>query len=725
MAATLSACVAHAALNIDHAAAHACQPAVATERVLSAFEGAQARAETYADLGEAYSRILSRLPSRWADDVFVGRYRLVATQFQQPFDATALIAPFEAARDARPASPAAAYLYARALWLGHRPHAAHDAAAQNIARWPAYPWNYLLRAYIASSYPTLNDGAMASDLATVHRLCPAVGAVIGLAIATKDENLARRAIVSVRAALRGGAVGKSGLVNSWFEVWNGQLSLAKTPQERTRVRKQMRAEIALLHRAVPLPGPGDAEELLAAYRIALDEQGRGAILSNLEQRYPVAPSTAMLVTQEWRFAHGGPESDAPDEERHAYFRQLGAATLDWVERWPRNQAVWYQRLAALDALGEEVATDVLLGAIDRLQALRAANPDFMGNPPVGLRIARIYARRGVRLDRIEVVAADAKQEVRRMRSFATSDVDLSPAVSALWQRGERETLASIQLVRAEGALLQGQLDVARPLLDEARAALANLEPTAETLSSDRRVYFETAFDTQRIEGDLRRVQGMAAGALDAYRTALAMPRDSPKLRKSAAELQSEALRVWRATGHADSDFIAWLATSDARPAIATASSPGNWQRIERPFPDFSLVDLQGHAWTRAALAGKVVFINAWGTWCSPCVAEAPWVQQLSQRLRNRDDILVLTLNVEDSSAGIEPFLERRRLELAVLLQGADLARSAAGEPFLAIPKSWLIDRAGTMRFEQVGFGTDGSQWLDQTQELVEQIAKTQ
>jgi thiol-disulfide isomerase/thioredoxin len=48
-------------------------------------------------------------------------------------------------------------------------------------------------------------------------------------------------------------------------------------------------------------------------------------------------------------------------------------------------------------------------------------------------------------------------------------------------------------------------------------------------------------------------------------------------------------------------------------------------------PDFSVTDLQGRKISSADLQGKVVLIDFWATWCSPCKKEMPGYQKLLDR----------------------------------------------------------------------------------------------
>jgi thiol-disulfide isomerase/thioredoxin len=70
---------------------------------------------------------------------------------------------------------------------------------------------------------------------------------------------------------------------------------------------------------------------------------------------------------------------------------------------------------------------------------------------------------------------------------------------------------------------------------------------------------------------------------------------------------------------------------------------------ENPAPSPSLVfeTVDGKTTTLADHRGKIVVLNAWATWCPPCLKEMPSLDRL-QALRGGEDFEVLTVSIDRS-----------------------------------------------------------------------------
>ena len=106
------------------------------------------------------------------------------------------------------------------------------------------------------------------------------------------------------------------------------------------------------------------------------------------------------------------------------------------------------------------------------------------------------------------------------------------------------------------------------------------------------------------------------------------------------------------------------------------------------------VEGDGEVSLRGDGGGKVVLVDLWATWCVPCVAELPHLQELSEALPE-EDFLMLGIVLESGDAdAVAPFVAEKGLSYPNVM-GSDTARDAFG-PFLGYPTKYLIDRDGRL-----------------------------
>jgi peroxiredoxin len=113
-----------------------------------------------------------------------------------------------------------------------------------------------------------------------------------------------------------------------------------------------------------------------------------------------------------------------------------------------------------------------------------------------------------------------------------------------------------------------------------------------------------------------------------------------------------------------------------------------------PAPDLTLPQLDGTQLTLRDLRGQVVLINIWATWCPPCRAEMPAIQQAYAEYRDRG-FIVLAVNQREDATAITPFLEQHGLTFPILLDRA--GQAGATYQASALPPSFFVDRRGVIR----------------------------
>ncbi|HSW31450.1 MAG TPA: TlpA disulfide reductase family protein [Longimicrobiales bacterium] len=118
-------------------------------------------------------------------------------------------------------------------------------------------------------------------------------------------------------------------------------------------------------------------------------------------------------------------------------------------------------------------------------------------------------------------------------------------------------------------------------------------------------------------------------------------------------------------------------------------------------PGYELVTLSGDTVRSADLAGRVVVVNFWATWCPPCRLEMPSLQKLHER-RAEDGVVVLGFSTDvGGDEGVRSFLRERGITYPVGKATAEHQRAFGG--IQGIPTTFVLDRRGRLRHRVVGY----------------------
>ncbi len=118
-------------------------------------------------------------------------------------------------------------------------------------------------------------------------------------------------------------------------------------------------------------------------------------------------------------------------------------------------------------------------------------------------------------------------------------------------------------------------------------------------------------------------------------------------------------------------------------------------------PEYTFVTLDGDTVRSTDLAGKVVVLNFWATWCGPCRLEMPTLQSLHER-SDTAEVVVLGLSTDVGGADpIRAFLEERDITYAV--GRATQAHRQAFGGIRGIPTTFIIDGDGVIQHRVVGY----------------------
>lgn len=173
---------------------------------------------------------------------------------------------------------------------------------------------------------------------------------------------------------------------------------------------------------------------------------------------------------------------------------------------------------------------------------------------------------------------------------------------------------------------------------------------------------------------------------------------------ASAQVRSLSLRHLALVG---SGALALILVALGLTARATAQ---DWERV-RPvmagdaLPPMTLRGLDGATLSLADLQGRVALVDFWATWCPPCVAAMPRLQQLHRELAPEGFELV-SVNVEpENLAEVARFVREHALEFPVYVDNGFLQQRLQ---VTTLPTAVIVDRQGRVRQVYIGMTSEGT-----------------
>ncbi len=94
--------------------------------------------------------------------------------------------------------------------------------------------------------------------------------------------------------------------------------------------------------------------------------------------------------------------------------------------------------------------------------------------------------------------------------------------------------------------------------------------------------------------------------------------------------------------------------------------------------------------------GKVVFLNYWATWCPPCRAEMPSIQQLYNDYKDKMVFIFIT---NDPKEKVEKFYTENKHDFPTYTLASDPAPEISTR---SLPTTFIIDKKGRIVTKEVG-----------------------
>jgi thiol-disulfide isomerase/thioredoxin len=141
-------------------------------------------------------------------------------------------------------------------------------------------------------------------------------------------------------------------------------------------------------------------------------------------------------------------------------------------------------------------------------------------------------------------------------------------------------------------------------------------------------------------------------------------------------------------------IVVVMRIGSSMPVSFPASSPPVLGVVD---PRWTLESLDGKQLSFGSLAGRVVFVNIWATWCPPCVAEVPSIQDLYDSVKDRGVAVVLV--TQEDPEHVRRFVAEKGWNVPVFI-----ARDGIPQVFQcdAIPTTFIVNRRGEVVYQHTG-----------------------
>jgi cytochrome c biogenesis protein CcmG/thiol:disulfide interchange protein DsbE len=116
-------------------------------------------------------------------------------------------------------------------------------------------------------------------------------------------------------------------------------------------------------------------------------------------------------------------------------------------------------------------------------------------------------------------------------------------------------------------------------------------------------------------------------------------------------------------------------------------------------PALTFVDLGGQKIETASFQGKVVLINFWAAWCTPCAEEIPQLVALQEKYRAAG-FQAVGISMEDKESALRDFYRKYKMNYPVVIGNQRIAQEFGG--ILGLPTTFLIGRDGRIRTKYSG-----------------------
>jgi thiol-disulfide isomerase/thioredoxin len=598
------------------------------------------------------------------------------------------------------------------------------------AKAPEFPWPSFELANIYWRGKYADEARLKENLERFYALCPAwvdssyYGNEFNEMKLRKDLLLMAKISVALRADLAKET--DPHRLEDYKVLWQREF-LTRPPSEHDAERAQIRQDLDRLQTVVP---HGDAQWrlfLISGYQLAGASNEELALMrSQAAKDFPHQAPAEQLEQERWDKEHPLPDGQRDAAAWKVYY----AATVEHVKRFISEYPddAFLQRTKFFFTVQDDqyVSEADGVAAVDRylksmnvyggygvLSAEQNALPKFLlehGWQP----------RRALELLKKTSTYKDGGHTKENWSQSLDADT-----VKRFHRQRVSIDLENLGLI-LKAAMLAGKPEAAMPF----RAAIEGPPP-------------ENTKDLEQYWTNRARFAALdhhPEDALAYYRIALDNRVQAPEYSHGILrdDLTVEFHALWARQGGTEMAWAAWnppasAASADAGQPGAASAKPaaarkknagaatteeGAWEKVTKKMPAFELSDFSGKQWKQGDLAGKVVVVVSWATWCGPCHLQDGLLQKFYDKVKGRTDLTVVSFNIDENPGLVLPFMRKQGYTFPVL------AASSYSQAQDLVPRTWIIDKQGQWRWVKNGYD-ESKTYAEFEKDLLNQIGKAE
>ena len=621
-------------------------------------------------------KLLEDALREYPDDLFLHR------QLQKFAGASddAMVEKYHALADTHADDSFYLYLYGAAL-VSRKKDDAVKFLSRSVELDARNPWPHLALSDVYQYGRLVDKQKSMDETARFWAICPASldSGALEAALERSTPETAAKIARGVRERLA--KIEDSELLERYSTLWD--LELKGTPPSRQAERRKIIAADVARLRAMQPPNRTSWFQLLkAGAKDSGDLEAAKAADDEILKRFPTSSAALSILRARFRDEHPY-NKDASETEKQKYVAARLAFAEEMLRKWPGDVGLMIERFDAV--LGDnEVAPGKMQDIAESFLHHVWEHHDAFGYPPLEFRAAETYIHRGLGLSRVPELVD---------RGIAGMEWRL--------EDDRKHDEAPRELENMRKSMDHFRVEALRILIDlysktnEPQKAVAAL---AEARKHEPKDGFEAPFYRQAARA--AELNGSKLDALVYLQNAMDRWKGPAK---EKTEIAAGVDRLWKDLGGTPEARQLWA----RKPSIVEADSDMGWRKPEGALTSFDLEDTTGKVWSLKSLVGKTVAINVWATWCGFCVAEHPAFQKLYDRVKDRKDVVLLTFNVDESLAEIEPYMKKNGYTFPVIPAEA-LVNTVL--PVVGIPRNWVFNPKGEFLWEQIGYNADNPDW---------------